>query len=177
MRSENGYTVIEFVFVSLILAVVLAATLTVLDKTVEIFPEEQERAHAVRDAQVGLAEMTRELRQAYEIVTPAAGAAATGTISVNVTLRSVDYRVSFDCTTGGRCTRSAQTLVNGVPTGTPVTRVVLERVTNGSTVFERTTTNFVKARIEVPATGEKDAGDSHRVVLDDGFLARNVSSG
>lgn len=175
LRSESGYTIVEFMFVSVILAVVLAATLVVLDKTVEIFPEDQERAHTLRDAQVGLAEMTRELRQAYEIHAPASGSAAAGAIVVDVTLRSVDYRLSYDCTSGQRCVRSAQTLVNGVPTGSAVTRVVLQRVLNGSTVFTRTTDDFVKARIEVAATGERDQGDSHRVVLDDGFLVRNTA--
>lgn len=178
LRAERGYTVVEFVFVSLILAVVLAATLTVLDKTIEIFPKDQERAHAVRDAQVGLAEITRELRQAYEVhPPPAAGGAPTGSVTVDVALRSMDYRITFDCGSGGRCVRSAQTLVSGVPTGTAVTRVVLDRVLNGSTVFTRATSNFMKVRVEVPATAERDRGDSHNVVLDDGVLMRNAASG
>lgn len=67
LRQEKGVALTEVLVAGLLLVVMLSAVLNLLDSAVRQAPRDQERAHVVRDAQVGLYRMTRELRQAYEI--------------------------------------------------------------------------------------------------------------
>src|SRR5215217_5800654 len=66
-RDERGFTLPELLIVSAGLAVILAAILGLTDVANKIAPQERERVHAMRDAEVALAKMTRELREAHAI--------------------------------------------------------------------------------------------------------------
>lgn len=163
VRSESGWSLIELMLVCVLLIIVMGGTLSLLDATGKIAPQEQERAHAIREAQVGLARMTRELRQATKLVVPTS-AGATGVITVDVPVAGVSRRVTYTCTDACRRTQ----------VGSSVNEVVIARVRNGATVFKLSGTNYFEARIEVPAKGDRAEGLRHRIVLDDGFYMRNI---
>lgn len=173
LRDERGtVSLLELTIVTAVLGFVLAAVLGLINTTIRLSPIDQERPHAVRDAQVGLAGMTRELRQAYEFTTPAQN--ATGGVAVaKITLRGIDTNVTYDCTTGNRCVRTAEPVAGG----TSSTRVVIERVANPTTVFNRTKANYVEAEIRAAATGERSDGSEHSLVFSDGFFLRNLDDG
>jgi prepilin-type N-terminal cleavage/methylation domain-containing protein len=170
--GERGYSLIELMVVAALLAVVLGAILTLAEATQRIAPQETERAHVIREAQVGLDRMTRELRQAY-----AAPAVSGSTVEASVLGRGGATRtVRYDCdeahpTESGytRCLR--QVLTGGTwSTG----EVVIDRVLNGTSVFTATPPDYVRAAVEVAARGDRKTGYTHRVILDDGFYMRNL---
>jgi prepilin-type N-terminal cleavage/methylation domain-containing protein len=176
MTDERGWSLIEMMIVLTVLAVVLAATLSLLDKTTELSPADEERAPALRDAQVGLHRITRDLRQAYELTTPATGASG-DVVVAKVSIKSVDTQVTYDCSLASltdpalrRCRRTAQPVAGGASK----TDTVVDRLANTTPVFERTGEDFMKARLVVPARGERDDAAGHRITLDDGFYLRNV---
>src|SRR3954451_9373180 len=68
LRDESGWTLVELTIAAALLAVVLTAVLSLLDMTNRQAPGDQERAHDLRETQVGVYRMTRELRQAYSLV-------------------------------------------------------------------------------------------------------------
>jgi hypothetical protein len=176
LSSERGYTVIEFVLVAGLLAFVLGATLALLDKTTELMPGDEERAPAVREAQVGVHRMTRVLRQAYTVSQPAEGQSG-NVVQVEVLLGGADRLVTFDCsgassTRAGlrRCVQTVQPIGGGASR----TQLVLDGVAN-PTVFTRGTRATLAVRVEVPAKGRRGDGEQdHRIVLDDGVFLRNV---
>ena len=183
-RSEHGYTLIEALVVVVLLIVVMGGTLSLLDTTAQVAPQENERAHAIREAQVGLSTMTRELRQARSVE---AGYDASG-LTVRTPVAGVPTKVEYDCTqdsvsksdgpgglTACRRIQYAADDSTVVSTTHPVDRLLSDQV------FEYTVENgaiqFVTARIEVPASGERQEGLEHKIVLDDGFFLRNVANG
>lgn len=179
MRSERGYTIVEALMVAVMLIVVLGGTLSLLDTTAQIAPQENERAHAVREAQVGLGFMVRELRQSHSVEANT----ATG-LTVQTPVNGALTKVAYDCNVASltkpglkACVRT-QYEADGVTvaqTSRPIDRL------NTADVFTYTVEDgkvrFVQARIEVPASGERKEGLDHSIVLDDGFFLRNVVNG
>ncbi|MEX2196448.1 MAG: hypothetical protein WD844_14280 [Thermoleophilaceae bacterium] len=182
MRAERGYTIVEALVVVVLLIVVLGGTLSLLDTTAQIAPQENERAHAVREAQVGLGTMVRELRQSRSVE---AGYSATG-LTVRTPVAGVPTRVAWDCTPDSvsrpgedlsacRRVQYAADDTTVVSTTHPLDRLMSDQVFDYTVESGRI--QFVTARIEVPASGEREQGLDHRIVLDDGFFLRNVADG
>jgi type II secretory pathway pseudopilin PulG len=170
--GEAGYALTELLLVASLLAIVLGAILALGETSQRIAPRESERALVIREAQVGLHRMTRELRHAYE-----APAVTGATIQANVvaggSTRTVRYACNVTHPSNPAYTRCLRYVVVG---GTPGTgEVIIDRVLNGSSVFTLTSSNYVRALVEVGAKGDLAKGYDHRVVLDDGFYMRNVS--
>jgi Tfp pilus assembly protein PilV len=172
--DQRGFTLIEQLVVAAGLIVILGAILGLLEVSQRLAPQDNERAHAVQEAQTGLERMVRELRHAESNVTVAAG-----TVTANVSSRGRNYAVTYDCTgfmpgssTQKRCVR----------TEAGNSSVVIERVINPAArpVFTQTLRNgvpsFIATRIEVPAAGTRIVGQKHRVVLEDGAYLRNVDA-
>src|SRR3954451_322128 len=67
-REESGFTLVELLVAAGLMLVVVGAALALLDSSNTIAARDQERTHAIREAQVGVQSMTRELRQAFSIV-------------------------------------------------------------------------------------------------------------
>ncbi len=188
-------TLVELLASMAILMFVVGAILGLLDTTAKIAPKDQERAHAVREVQVGLERMTRELRQAYRVI-----AWSPNSFEVEVRLpgdderttdveQHSDWHVQYSCEKKSsdpspRCTRYATRPGGQLPTtGTPV----IERVQNTDSslpverrIFTVTTSSatgvasYVRVRLEVPAKGERTAGYESTIVLEDGFYLRNL---
>ncbi len=118
--------------------------------------------------------MTRELRQAHEVVS---GDADTLTVRVLLPGATTPTTVTWECgaahptdSTMRRCTRTAG--------GSP--ELVIDRVVNGARpVFEYdgtpTATRYLRATVIVPARGDRRAGEGHQheIVLADGVYMRN----
>ena len=174
MKAEGGFTLIEVMISASILAVVLLAILALLDTSARIAPQDQERGHAIQESQTGLYRMTRELRQAHQVVS---GDADTLVVRVLPRGSATEVTVTWDCGTAHptdpglrRCTRT----VGGSQ------EVVIDRVVNGTrAVFEYdaapTAARYVRASVIVPSRGERvaAAGHRHEIVLYDGFYMRN----
>lgn len=157
------------------LTAVLSATLLTLETAQKIAPRDQERGHAVQEAQIGLDAMGRELRQASAI-----NATAPNLVDANVTRQGQTVRVRYDCHSS-RCVREQLAADGSVASE----RLVVERLLNGTTsdpvfVFSPADTfppTYVEAKFEVPAKGGLQDGYEHGIVLDDGFQLRNLTLG
>jgi hypothetical protein len=187
--GESGYALTELLLVSSLLVIVLGAILALGETTQRITPRDTERAHVIREAQVGLHGMTRQLREVYDMTDPPHVAATSSTL--DVTLRDGN-RYSFECnqshpTEAGynRCVRFP--VVGGVKQ-TNQGRVLIDRVLNGpagsgatNPIFTYETNlagivTYVRVRILVPAKGDLKDGHDHSVVLEDGVYMRNLDA-
>ncbi len=148
LAAEGGWSLIELLVAMAIFTFVMGAALSLFEVTVKSAPKDQERAVAVREAQTGLSGMTREVRNAYDIVelTP-------NVIDFLVARQGVNRRVRYECGVTDasvtpalkQCQRSEATLTspNQEPlpaVGTP--RKVIGRMLNGTAadpVFSYTT--------------------------------------
>jgi len=183
LREQGGWTLIELLISSALLIVILSAILALLETANKTVPQDQERAADIREAQVGLYQMTREMRQAYLLVqsTPYL-------LEAHVYENGADHDVTYDCTgnsaTGpnlGQCVRAE---TSGGVAG-PRT-VVIDRLLNkpGSglpSVFTYTQTGgrttYAAAHVEVPSKGARTTGYLYRIVLQDGMYFRNLNLG
>jgi hypothetical protein len=179
--GEAGYSLIELMLVSSLLVVVLGAVLTFGQTTQRLAPRDHERSHVIREGQIGLHRMTRELRKAHVV-----NARGPYFMDVQLLVNGVDTRVRYQCdvahpteTPYRRCLR----FVNGGTTG----ELVIDRVLNPSDspadpVFSYTTdiggvnVTHVEARIELPARGDLQNGHGHRITYSDGFYPRNIGA-
>ncbi len=91
LRDEKGYSLTEQLVVAAGLAVILAAILGLADLAAKTAPADRERVHAVREAQVEIDKMTRELRAAHAITIDPLKATAT------VLKGGVAVTVVYDC--------------------------------------------------------------------------------
>ena len=189
-REQGGFALTELLVSMLSFAFILTAILALLETSARVAPSDQERSLSIREAQEGLSRMVRELRQAYEVV-----GTSPSSMRVKVRLRKDDpatpevethsnWLLEYDCGVGvsGKCVRK-EARPGQVPPSTGPT--VVERVSNPADKpvfsFETDTDSvnpvYVKVRVEVPASGERSQGHSHKVVLEDGFFARNMRLG
>jgi hypothetical protein len=173
--------------VASLLVIVLGAILMLGEASQRIAPRETERALVIREAQVGMHRMTRELREAHNVVTPAAGGSG-AVIDVWVpTTAGSQKRVSYECNvahpteaTYTRCIRYDVSAAGVKSNG----QVVVDRVLNGAVgstlpVFVRgsaPTTDYVKTTVEVAARGDRKTGYSSKILLEDGFYMRNLDA-
>jgi type II secretory pathway pseudopilin PulG len=169
--GEAGYALTELLVVASLLVIVLGAILTLGETSQRIAPQETERAQVIREAQVGLHRMTRELRHAYQAPT-VSGSAIQATLAMGGTSRTVRYECNRPHPTESAYTQCQRFIVTGsTQTGG---EVVIDRVLNGNSVFSTPSTSYVRALVEVAARGDLRDGYDHKVVLDDGFYMRNL---
>ena len=176
-RDERGFSLIEVLVVCSILSVILAAILGLSEVASKVAPQERERVHAVRDAEIGLAKMTRELRKAHAITIQSFRATA------EIMKNGAPVTVTYDCSGAPvdglrKCDRQQ----SGQPTTTMIGRVANADTRPVFTAQTRTDENgiawvtYVRTIIETPARGERTTGANSRIVLDDGFYLRNVDA-
>ena len=175
-RDQRGFTLIEQLVVLACMSFIVAAIVGVMEVAERVVPQDTERAHQVRTAQTGLDRMSRELRHAYSLTVTGGNV-----VDANVAFRNRTYSVKYDCsglmpgsTTARRCVRTQTG-------GGPAAETVIPHVVNPSTrpIFTATArdatsgTTYVRAAVEVKAAGKRKAGQTHRIVLEDGFYLRN----
>jgi len=181
-REESGFTLIELLISTTLLLVILVAVLALLDSANKLGPQDNERAHALREAQVGVYGMTRELRQTYSIVSSSAY-----TIEAHVWVNGADHDVTYDCTGNssagtnlGQCIRYET--VGGVagPRTVVVDRVVNKPGSGMTPVFTYKTNSagkvtYASTHVEVPSKGARKSGYKYRIALEDAFYMRNLN--
>jgi len=184
--GEAGYALTELLLVSTLLVIVLGAILMFGETSQRIAPKETERAIVIRDAQVGMHRMTRELREAHSVVSPAAGASA-AVIDAWVPTTSDQRRVSYECNvahpTDSAYTRCVRYDVSAAGVKSNA-QVVVDRVLNGAAgstlpVFVRgsaPTSDYVKTTVEVASRGDRKTGHDSKILLEDGFYMRNLDA-
>jgi hypothetical protein len=182
---------VEVLAVLLILMVVLTALLNPLDNAASLAPRGIEYTHAVQDATVGLARMTREVREAYTVL---------GTdpnwIDFQATLNGVDQHIFYECdiaypstpsnpyaSSYRRCLRVSAPVGSALP-AIATGQVIVDRLVNGTSadpVFTYTPDaiypKYIEAQIKVPSRGELTAANNHTITLDNGFYLRNYDVG
>ena len=171
--GEAGYGLVELMVVSSLLIIVLGAILALGETTQRIAPKESERAHVIREAQVGLHRMTRELRHANAAPTVTGSTVEATVLAAGGATRTVRY----DCDEAHPTETAYTRCLRHVLSGTTWTggEVVIDRVLNGATVFSLTPPDYVGATVEVAARGNLKDGYDHRVILEDGVYMRNLS--
>jgi hypothetical protein len=171
--GEAGYGLVELMMVSSLLIIVLGAILALGETTQRIAPKESERAHVIREAQVGLHRMTRELRHASQAPT-VTGSTIQATVLV---AGGIPRTVRYDCDEAHPTDSAYTRCLRHVLSGSTWTggEVVIDRVLNGATVFSLTPPDYVGAKVEVAARGNLKDGYDHRVILEDGIYMRNLS--
>jgi prepilin-type N-terminal cleavage/methylation domain-containing protein len=98
-RAEGGFTLVEVLVVSVLLAVVTIPIFNALDFSQQAVPKNVEYAHAIADATSGLQRMMQEIRQAYKI-SSTNGDATTGVgsyIDFFAVLNDQNNEVRYDC--------------------------------------------------------------------------------
>jgi prepilin-type N-terminal cleavage/methylation domain-containing protein len=180
-RGESGFTLVESLMAAALMAVVLGAILSLGETAARIAPRDTERDAVITESQVGLYQMTRELRGASSGSCGSTIAVAAYTFSGCVVSGGTAVRVSYDCSvaTPGhagwtRCVRTRGTQ----------TRVVVDRLLNvarAQAVFkcspDCTAPTFVQAGIQVPAAGDLRSGHTSTIYYNDGFALRNNGAG
>jgi type II secretory pathway pseudopilin PulG len=164
--GEAGYTAIELLVVASLLSIVLGAILVLAETTQRIAPKESERALVIREAQVGLHRMTRELRHALPTPT-VTGSRMQAQVLTSTGTQTVSYECDHDHPSDSDYTRCVR-----VAGGT--SELVVDRVLNGTSVFTPTGTDYVRVAVEVAARGDLENGYDHRIVLDDAIYMRNL---
>jgi type II secretory pathway pseudopilin PulG len=176
--GSAGYALVELMVVASLLVIVLGAILALGETTQRIAPKESERAHVIREAQVGLHRMTRELRHAYQALPTVAAPTVSGSTmeasvrGLNGSTRTVRYDCDEPHPTDSAYTRCLRQVYSGGSWSAG--ELVIDRVLNGTTVFTATPPDYVRATVEVAARGGLKDGYDHRVILDDGIYMRNL---
>ncbi len=183
VRDQSGYSLPELLTVMAVLPIVLSAVLLFTEKAQLSANNDTERSHTIRETQVGLDRMTRELRQAHTLVGPLSG------YRVEFYVGALNTRVVHDCNEADpadaalkRCVRY-EIAADGTETARKplIGRVVNQASGAASTpVFtytptpgDPTTAKHVQVKVEVNARGARKEGYRYRVVLDDGVHLRN----
>ena len=182
--EERGFTLVEVLVVTAVLAVILTAVLNMLDATARLAPRDQERGHVIHESQVGIHRMTRELRHAYRIDSSGPWA-----ITASLFRDGTTTQVTYDCADIDP-ERDEYRICNRSVGGTggaeePVVKYVVLRSPPGGgappDIFTYRTNDagridYVSVELVTAASGDLPNGYSHTVTLRDGFFLRNVDS-
>lgn len=182
LRDESGVTLIELLMTMVILTVVLGMGFSLFSTGEAQAPREQSRTSAIKNAQVQLDRMTRELRQAIRM-----NGSSYNYVDFDVSIGGTTRRVMYDCRVAAAdaryrtCTRYEGPQGGALGSGV----VVINRLLNGQDtaagqVFnadDQLNPRYVEVRIEVPASEGSARGYGHKVVLDDGVYMRNLNLG
>ncbi|MDQ6779312.1 MAG: prepilin-type N-terminal cleavage/methylation domain-containing protein [Actinomycetota bacterium] len=134
LRDERGLTLIELVIAMVLTLVIAGAAMTFMIVTLHQENVVASRSFATRQSEVALQRLTRELRQAQDILSTSTGSDTTpvnvtyggGTSSVSFYLPAAGSTaagtlVTWTCTTNANCTRTAcaasVVVANACPTG------------------------------------------------------------
>jgi type II secretory pathway pseudopilin PulG len=195
LREDSGFTLVELLVASAMSIVVLAAVLGLLISSQNIQASNDEWAEVIQEARTGLAAMTHDIRQAYNIL-----GTSNNSIEFYATVGGKNYEIQYKCdepqkegTSYYECVRK-EAAFEGTkpPSSLPAKGVpMIKDVLNGTSaekepVFTKYEPNeiapdLVTIRLAVPAAGTlKLAGAKplqHHVILSDAAYIRNMALG
>ncbi len=182
--QQAGFSLMELLVAQALFLVVMGAAVTMLDTQSKLAPRDKERASAMREAQVGLAGIVRELRQTRTVIF-----ASASRFEVELERDGVLRRVGYKCDqpsavddpdnpfdqTYLRCVRVEGPAGSSLPSYSSG-RTVLSRLKSG-TVFTYSPTSasptYVGTTVRLPSRGERKESNGADFVLNDGFTMPN----
>lgn len=189
VSEQAGVSLVELLVAQTVFLLVMGAALSMLDTQTKVAPRDRERAFAMRELQVGLDKMVRELRHTETVLV-----ASANQMEVELTRNGVLRRVGYKCDqalaaddpsnpydqTYRRCVRvegPAGAALPAYDTG----RTVIDRVLTGTDIFTYNAaapaqSTYIKTTLTVPSRGERKESNSHNIVLKDGFFMPNRSN-
>ena len=171
LRAQAGFSLVEQLVTMVLLSVVVGLTLTALETLVKAAPANQEWAHTVADAQAGVYQITRELRQGVNVtlVTPYVA-------SGDVVTKAGTLHVLYECDLSSSCKRKVTTAPAAAPTrgagGAPIIKS-LQSYTLATPVFTTPSSKYFQVAVIVRSAGTLTTANTHNVTLTDGFFTRN----
>jgi len=190
--EQSGFTLIELLVATVLSLVVVGGPLTFIIVSLDQSNATVSRSSAARQADVGLARLTRDLREAQLVtnsagvnLTPVAVSNTAGVASLSLYLPNVGSvaagsNVVWTCAPTANCTRKV-----GAGSAIPVIRGVTAATFTGTAADGTTVTAnpaFVAISLQVQVTSLADTGQTHTVtgagnpvILKDGVALRNYS--
>ena len=184
-RDEDGYSLIEVLVVTLLLALVVGTIMSpiVLSQTNQT--RNANYSYAQEQARTGLDSMVSEIRQATAILGD-----GPNYVDMNVNLRGTAYEVYYECdipqpgsTAYQECMRVQAVQGTTLPplsSGSVVIRNLVNWTTN-TPVFTFYPSGiapyYMTATIDAPASGGAARGLTNTIVFSDGALMRNLNVG
>ncbi len=186
-RQEDGFTLIELLVTISMLAVVLGVLMVPIVQSQRIETRDENYAYSQQEARTGIESMVSQIRQATAILSQPSQNA----VEFNITLSGQALTVLYECdinqpnspqgTTYHECVR-AQTAQGGNPNPSSGT-VVARNLLNGNStnyVFsfgpDPNAPYYMTATLWVPSSGgSSTSGLTHKIVLSDGTLMRNLN--
>ena len=168
--DQSGFTLVELLVAMPIALLVVFAALLVLDTAVPYELRTREHAQALRDQEVGLERMTRELRQATSFTF-----LTSQKVEFDVHIRSAAppglQSIRYDCSSGDHCLRLEGSVGGTVsPPGT----VIVDALVNPD-VFQPEP-DFVNPRYLGVVARVRISEDRRPITLRDGVDLRNLTS-
>lgn len=173
-HEQRGVSLIEVMITAALLSLILTAILSLSENAQRLIPKQEALAFTLRDSEVALDRMTRELRHAYALNS----ATATG-MDVSVRIRGVNRRVAFDCNQPHQSVSGLKRCVRRVYSGaTPgPMETVIPKVESATFTYEPPgiiPPRFVRINLKVPAAGDRADGHPFDISLDTGIYLRNL---
>jgi prepilin-type N-terminal cleavage/methylation domain-containing protein len=198
--DEQGFTLVELLVAMVMFVFVLTALLNTFDFAQSQAPKDIAYSQAVGDATAGLAQMTRELRDAYRIGdTDGNPSSGVGTqVSFFANLNDVDTEVEYGCnypsvsnptnSSYHSCRRVSAPDGSALPSLNPCgtgCAVIIDRVQSANvfTFIGATGTpnpvypTYVQENVSVPAAGPLTRSLTHFIGLSNGTAIPNLQGG
>lgn len=194
LGGDAGLTLVELLIATALGLVVLGAVSGLMISSQKTESRNAEWASAIAEGRTGLARMTHDIRQAYDIQST-----TFNSIDFYASIGGKSWEIEYDCdveqpgTTFNECVRRAAEFEDGKPpsslpsAGEPVIRNVLNGSPAGPpkifTEFAPTAIapDLVTIQLVVPAAGNLKLADAapyhHDVVLSDAAYIRNMALG
>jgi prepilin-type N-terminal cleavage/methylation domain-containing protein len=183
LAREEGFTLIEVLIVSSLLAVVLGALMYPIALGERTQKRDANYAYAQQRARTGLDSMVSQIRQATSILS-----SGPNYVELNVTLSGTALLVDYQCdvpqsgTQYHECVRVQTAAGSQLPSVSSSSPVVIKNVVNGTTpVFswgpDPSAPYYMTATIGVPASGGSTGlgGLYHTIWFSSGALMRNLN--
>lgn len=176
-RDERGFTLVELLIATVITMGVLFVTLALADFAIKTEPQIADRNVKIREAQVVLEQVVRELRQTYEVVDATPSSLTVLTYDNKAACGSNELEAARPCQvvyscSGGTCTRTAS---EEDGTGTGPTRQIVSGLSSDA-IFSYTPSaadaQAVAVTIELPAD---DGSGDDAITATDGAVMRNLT--
>jgi Tfp pilus assembly protein PilW len=173
LGDDSGVSLVEMLVVTGVLIFVVSAVLSVLDITAREAPKHVERGHVVRDGQLALERMTRELRQASVFVSTSSQVVELDTYVRPAGGSAALRRVRYDCGSQESCRRYEGPA--GVAGPTTLDGVLVTGVQNADVFAVTSSGSPAVPRYVTVKLGLRVKGQTNALFIHDGVELRNAS--